>query len=238
VPSLRRAPYLTAYEELRKISTANNTEDARVALQERLAPLYQTYANAIDALLDFNEQSAEEKTKVIQDAAGSTETSILIALGAALPLPWRSAICSLLAINRPLAQVVAAMEVMRTGNFSQKVTLERSDEFGMLGEGLNRMADDLTTLISQAQRSSIQVNTSATEIAATSKQQEATASEVAATTSQIGATAKEIAATSKRTGQDDERSHGSGRKNRHPGCRWPNQPHSYGDHHPADYGSL
>jgi methyl-accepting chemotaxis protein WspA len=59
------------------------------------------------------------------------------------------------------------------------------------------MADDLTTVIGQVQRSSLQVNTSSTEIAATAKQQEVTSSEIAATTSEIGATAKEIAATSK-----------------------------------------
>jgi methyl-accepting chemotaxis protein WspA len=59
------------------------------------------------------------------------------------------------------------------------------------------MVDDLTALVSQSQRSAVQVTTSVTEIAATSKQQQATATETAATTTQIGATSREIAATSR-----------------------------------------
>ena len=56
---------------------------------------------------------------------------------------------------------------------------------------------ELTALVSQAHRSSVQLTTSVTEIAATSKQQQATATETAATTTEIGATSREIAATSK-----------------------------------------
>jgi len=56
---------------------------------------------------------------------------------------------------------------------------------------------ELTGLAAQAQKSSLQVTTSVTEIAATSKEQQATASETAATTTEIGATSREIFATSR-----------------------------------------
>jgi methyl-accepting chemotaxis protein WspA len=56
---------------------------------------------------------------------------------------------------------------------------------------------DLSRLISQVQKSGVQVNSSATEIAATSKQQQATVTEIAATTAEVGATASRISATSK-----------------------------------------
>jgi methyl-accepting chemotaxis protein WspA len=56
---------------------------------------------------------------------------------------------------------------------------------------------DLSRLIGQVQKSGVQVNSSATEIAATSKQQQATVTEIAATTAEVGATAIRISATSK-----------------------------------------
>jgi methyl-accepting chemotaxis protein WspA len=59
------------------------------------------------------------------------------------------------------------------------------------------MTDELTALVSQAQKSSAQVATSVTEIAATARQQQATAAETAATTTEIGATSREIHATSR-----------------------------------------
>ena len=101
------------------------------------------------------------------------------------------------AITAPLNQVVATLERMRRGDFTERLALNRRDEFGVLGNGLNRLADDLSELVGQVQRSGIQVNTTATQISATAKQQQTTAHEIAATTAEIGATSKEISATSR-----------------------------------------
>ena len=101
------------------------------------------------------------------------------------------------AIKRPLARLIAAMEPMRVGDFSQKAALALDGEFGVLAGGLDLMANSLSSLIRRVQKSGLQVNTSATEIAATAQQQLSTAGEIATTTSQIGATSKEISATSR-----------------------------------------
>jgi methyl-accepting chemotaxis protein WspA len=101
------------------------------------------------------------------------------------------------AVTKPLNRIVATLERMRSGDFTQRLALQRRDEFGVLSDGLNRLADDLSELVGQVQRSGIQVNTTATEIAATAKEQQSTAHEIAATTAEIGATSKEISATSK-----------------------------------------
>ncbi len=100
-------------------------------------------------------------------------------------------------VSKPLGRLVAALDRLRQGDFTQRLDLVRRDEFGVLGEGFNRLADDLSELVGQVQRSGIQVNTTATEIAATAKEQQSTAHEIAATTAQIGATSKQISATSK-----------------------------------------
>lgn len=100
-------------------------------------------------------------------------------------------------VTRPVNRLVASLERMRQGDFSERVALRRRDEFGILSNGLDRLADDLSEVVGQVQRSGIQVNTTATEIAATAKEQQSTAHEIAATTAQIGTTSKEISATSK-----------------------------------------
>jgi methyl-accepting chemotaxis protein WspA len=83
-------------------------------------------------------------------------------------------------VSQPLAQLMAALERMRRGDFSQRLQLDRQDEFGILGEHLNRLANDLSGLVGQVQRSGIQVNTTATEIAATAREQQSTANQIAA----------------------------------------------------------
>jgi methyl-accepting chemotaxis protein len=101
------------------------------------------------------------------------------------------------AIAEPLNRLVGNLDRMRRGDFTERLSLDQKDEFGVVGQGLNRLADDLCELVGHVQRSGIQVNTTATQIAATAKEQQSTAHEIAATTAQIGATSKEISATSK-----------------------------------------
>ena len=101
------------------------------------------------------------------------------------------------AVTIPLNHLVAAIELMRNGDFTKRLNLQRKDEFGVLADGLNRLADDLSMLVGQVQQSGVQVNITATQIAATAKEQQSTTTEIAATTAEIGATSKQISATSK-----------------------------------------
>jgi methyl-accepting chemotaxis protein WspA len=101
------------------------------------------------------------------------------------------------AVSQPLQELVAALERMGRGDFTRRLKLDQRNEFGVLAEGLNRLADDLSALVGQVQRSGVQVNTTATQIAATAREQQTTANEIAATTAEIGATAREISATSR-----------------------------------------
>ena len=100
-------------------------------------------------------------------------------------------------VTQPMTNLVAALERMRQGDFTERLEAAKRDEFGILGNGLNRVADDLSELVGQVQRSGIQVNTTATEIAATAREQQTTAHEIAATTAEIGVTSKQISTTSR-----------------------------------------
>ena len=100
-------------------------------------------------------------------------------------------------IAEPLNRLVATLQRMGQGDFTERLTLGQKDEFGVVSQGLNHLADDLCDLVGQVQRSGLQVNTTATEIAATAREQQSTAHEIATTSAQIGATSKQISATSK-----------------------------------------
>lgn len=120
-----------------------------------------------------------------------------VLIGIVLIVFWRAYGSASSVITIPLKQLVDVIERMRNGDFTQRVDLHRKDEFGVLGDGLNRLADDLSVLVGQVQRSGVQVNITATQIAATSREQQSTTTEIAATTAEIGATSKQISATSR-----------------------------------------
>lgn len=101
------------------------------------------------------------------------------------------------AVTESLGRLQDAVEQMQNGDFTRHLDPAADGQLGGLGDGLNRVAEDVSALVKQVSRSGIQVNTTATEIAATAKEQQSTANEIAATTAEIGATSRQISATSR-----------------------------------------
>ncbi|MDC7813409.1 methyl-accepting chemotaxis protein [Pseudomonas sp. BLCC-B112] len=164
---------------------------------EQLTPLWIKGRIKLNELISFNKRIADSATHAIDDAVAAAKVGMGVSLLVAI---FVAGLCGLLlmrAIMAPMNRIVSILEIMRTGDLSSRLNLDRKDEFGAVETGFNDMMTELTALVSQAQRSSVQVTTSVTEIAATSKQQQATATETAATTTEIGATSREIAATSR-----------------------------------------
>jgi len=163
----------------------------------RLAPSWETGAGLIAEIVDQEKNGAGDETASILRSVSEAEIALFAAVLVALAVALITGYFLLRAITVPMSRVVDTLDVMRTGDLTRRLDLRRSDEFGTLETGFNRMTDELTELVGQAQQSSIQVSTSVAEIAATSKEQQATASETAATTTEIGATSREIFATSR-----------------------------------------
>ncbi|VVN85187.1 methyl-accepting chemotaxis protein [Pseudomonas fluorescens] len=173
-----------------------NTDAERV-FKEELTPIWAAGREKLNEIISQNKGVADQSMGAIHDALIEAEISMGVSLLIAI---FAAGLCGLLlmrAIMAPMNRIVEILDVMRTGDLSGRLNLERKDEFGAVETGFNDMMSELTSLVSQAQRSSVQVTTSVTEIAATSKQQQATATETAATTTEIGATSREIAATSR-----------------------------------------
>ena len=189
------------YDEiLARVLDAYRKQDlaqAQHLLVDELTPAWMAGRKHLNEVLEHNRKSAMDATTAIVSAVSAAKLSMMLSLLVAV---IAAAICGLLlmrTIMAPMQRIVNILEIMRTGDLSTRLNLERKDEFGAVETGFNDMMTELTALVSQAQRSSVQVTTSVTEIAATSRQQQATATETAATTTEIGATSREIAATSR-----------------------------------------
>jgi methyl-accepting chemotaxis protein WspA len=166
-------------------------------LRTRVDPAFEKTEEAIDRVIEYNHGRAVEAGKRIDDAVRAAKIGIGVTFGGALLLAGLAGFYLLKAITQPLHHLARAVEVMAKGDFSQRIAFARSDEFGTLAQGYDRMSADLSELVGQVQTSGIQVNSSINEITATLREQQATAAQIAATTTEIGATSREIAATSK-----------------------------------------
>ena len=192
-----RAQYDRLMAEVLKLDDLQKNPQARALLIQQLEPAWQLGRSAATQLRDFNQQAEVRSVDKIEAAVVVAKSTLLVALVIALVAALICGFFLLRAITRPMADLIAALEVIRSGDLSQRLNLNRHDEFQALEVGLNRMSDELTGLVGQAQKSAVQVTTSVVEIAATAKQQQATANETAATTTEIGATSREIYSTSR-----------------------------------------
>ncbi|MCB4771339.1 methyl-accepting chemotaxis protein [Ancylobacter sp. Lp-2] len=184
------------YDRVQETALGQTDGELRATIARDLVPLLTQVQQALEDTVAFNQQEANESTAAIVSIVRNAEFGLAIGFVVAVLLSVLSGYFLYRAVIGPLGKLLALVGLMRTGDFSERLELARRDEFGTVSDGFNGMADELTTLIGQVQKSGIQVNTSITEIAATSKEQQATAGEIAATTTEIGATAKEISATS------------------------------------------
>jgi methyl-accepting chemotaxis protein WspA len=189
--------YLRTQGDILKLSAARKNDQARALLHGQLDPQFEKVRAAVQSLVDYNMTDGEASGREITRSVATANIAIVVSLAAALLLALALGYVLLRSITRPLGRLLTATDAISTGDLTQRMNLERRDEFGTLAQGFNRMTEQLMVLFGQVQQSGIQVNTSATEIAATSKEQQATASEIAATTTEIGATSKEISATSR-----------------------------------------
>ncbi|MNR79402.1 Methyl-accepting chemotaxis protein McpB [compost metagenome] len=192
-----RVNYQRIQQNILGLDLGRNDPGVHKQFTEQLRPAWKEAHDLIQKITETNKVFADESAQHIIDAVTQAKNNMPLALIAALVAAVLCGYSLLRAISVPMQRLIGILDVMRSGDFSQRLHLDRQDEFEHLAAGFNRMTDELTILVGQAQKSSGQVSTSVTEIAATSKQQQATAAETAATTTEIGATSREIFATSR-----------------------------------------
>jgi len=170
-------------------------------LLAKLEPAYQTAAKGLLELLTHNKTVAANVTKSAEQDVASSTFWILVGLliGPVTAVIFGRYFSSTIAkpLGAKIAGVVGVAEKISAGDLTTLVPeAENQDEIGKLQNSFRTMSKNLNSLITQVQKSGIQITTSATQIAASGKQLEATVAEQLASTNQVAATAKEIAATS------------------------------------------
>jgi methyl-accepting chemotaxis protein WspA len=190
-----RAACEAAYKPL--LDNAYRPSEAGALLESRITPMCKDFLTSVNAEIEDNKENGDISNERVLAAVSSAQTVVLVGLFFGFIFALASGYILVRAINSPLSKLVSSTQVMRTGNLSEKVNLDRHDEFGVLADGLNSMATDLAKLIGQVRESGVQISSSSAEIGATAQEHLSTANEIAATTSEIGATAKQISVTSK-----------------------------------------
>ncbi len=193
---------VTSSDEIGRLSKAfNDMADMADANDARERAATQELRNKVDVLLDVVNKAAKgdltgKITFTGTDAVGELGAGLQVMIDN-LRLSIEEKRVSMEDLKHKVNSILAVVSKAAEGDLTGKITVGGNDGIGQLALVLQRMMDNLNVLVSQVQRSGIQVTSSSTEIAATSRQQEATMTEQAATVNEMVATATEISATTK-----------------------------------------
>jgi methyl-accepting chemotaxis protein WspA len=160
-----------------------------------LYPLTTEFKAIVNDMVQKSLESVKNEYEQAQFRYTAFKKAFTITLLVALIISLLASYFLVRTISNPLVRLSRAIDYMTGGDLTKRLQVDRQDEFGVLLDGFNKMADNMCQLVSEIQQSGTQVTDSITELASTNKEQEAIANEHAATTSEIAASTTEIAAT-------------------------------------------
>lgn len=175
-----RAEYLKLHAQFKALVSQGELDQASALIRGPLASKWQEGQSQLHQLVDLNRRNAQIAAEDILSSVHALEVSILIAVLLAVLIACICGFLLLRAITTPIRAIVRTLRVMGEGDLAVRLNLQRNDEFNAIELGFNEMSEALKSLVTQAQRSAVQMTTAVTEIAATSKQQQATVTETAA----------------------------------------------------------
>jgi methyl-accepting chemotaxis protein WspA len=147
------APYMIVRRQVESLSADPKTKTEAAKLErDQLESLYGRLQGAIEAELAFNKAAADEAGQGIQESVATARTGMLIGLFIGVIFALTAGYLVVQAIDRPLARLMAAMELLRAGDFSQKITLAQDGEFSILANGLNLVTDSLQEMAKKAEQ--------------------------------------------------------------------------------------
>ena len=88
-------------------------------------------------------------------------------------------------IISPLKNILSSIKKMESGDFTDKIDIKNTDEFGQLRDGFNNMMDTLSSLIGHIKEISREVSVSSETLAAVSEETSASGEEISRTAEDI-----------------------------------------------------
>ncbi|HEX5062248.1 MAG TPA: ATP-binding protein [Kofleriaceae bacterium] len=132
--------YEQAVDELLAMAQEPN---ARTRYHEHVNPLLVRAVGTTDDISDAHFRSSQQVAEWAgQQSTRSMQIVAAISIGALLLL-MLNVLHFARVVMKPIGEMTRAVEEIRRGDFSSRVTVYRDDELGRLGGGLNKMADEL-----------------------------------------------------------------------------------------------
>ncbi|MCH8531690.1 MAG: methyl-accepting chemotaxis protein [Saccharospirillum sp.] len=203
--------YLSTYVGL--LNVAVNDAEGSVPLYYRslladerssfeLAQLADSVNTAVARLNSLTQALSDESARVatqVEDANREAGTTVLIGLVISLGLAVLIIISLVRSIRRPLRTIMTLLAKVSTGNLSEHMNVTSQDEFAQIGEGINKLIDDMKVIINDIKTTSMEVESVTTQVKETTSsssqkllQQKDQSASIATAVTELNSSAREI----------------------------------------------
>lgn len=160
-----RQRYLDEHQKVMRLSTAGETEDAKLLLRYNSQKKYDAAAAALRRLVDYNIAQGREASRASERTYQMAQRGIVAVLLGAMVLGAALAVAITRSITRPLKQAVGVADAVARGDLTVSVDAGGNDETGRLLQALRAMTRSLDTLVGEVHQGSEQVAASSLQIA-------------------------------------------------------------------------
>jgi methyl-accepting chemotaxis protein WspA len=191
--------YRVAKEEFFPLLGKGDQKQLSQVLATKIEPRYQANIQALDQTVKTAKLATDREEE-------ETARSVNFWLTTMILLSILSVLVILLSgwfvarnIVRPTEALIGRVKEMASGagDLTARVKVDSQDELGQLGTGINAMIAKIQIVVQRVREASVNLLSTAAEMAATAKQQEGTMQSLGSSTSEIAAAVREISATGK-----------------------------------------
>lgn len=146
------------------ILQAQRYEEADKLRQEVLIPAYTKASEAIDALIEYQVEQARNTYERVSQLSKTVLIATIGAIAGGMLLIGVFGIFIARSIGKNVSQLQQATSRLADGELATRVHLANEDELGVIAGSFNKMAEELSVLISRTRQSAEHVNTACTSV--------------------------------------------------------------------------
>jgi methyl-accepting chemotaxis protein len=161
-----RGRYLDEHAKVIRLSSTDQTEDAKLLLRYNSQQKYDRAAAALKRLVDFNVNGGQEASLRGDATYTSSRVWIISALLSAIVVGAVLALAITRSITRPIKEALRVADAVAKGDLTVEIRATGTDEAGQLLHALRAMNGGLTKLVSDVHDGSERIAVNSREIAA------------------------------------------------------------------------
>jgi methyl-accepting chemotaxis protein len=187
-----RNAYIGATDQYIELIKKGEFDKAKAILLTSFRAVQSKYFTACEEVIAYQSNQAKEAAKEAGDSATRAETLIVILLLVAAVISIVAAFFIIRSITGPIAQTVQLAETMAKGDLTTKLTIDQSDEIGVMAKSMNTTLGQLRSMIGEIITGVNTLSNSSADLAAVSRQLSSSAQETAGKSGSVATAAEEM----------------------------------------------